>query len=387
KRDRTSGGDSDDLASFACDCNPVELPDEFSASSTSSSLTLSEIDLYSTCSSAKDTEHQEAGCTDDVLDYDEYIYLSTSCSDDKENSGTTGCSDCLPMDPPSREEEEEEEEVRRWWPRRVLPVRNMQYMPKLSKVFSDCKLQSLYSNEDANASFLCAHCAHSNSDNGHIGGLVQESGRFGGRDQQPVDEAMMMMDSSDPPPPPPTSESAPVYCSDSKCRYYHTRTSSVMRWLATGYPVKPVCKKDSDDQRQQPDVYRLDYWDLLSRFPMRPTSSLALSSLKEMVVSLCSPPSSSDNQPRKPGRSCVGLPGSRSSYIGTIVDSDDESTSDTEETTCSSSRKLGSSGLLSMQQQQQRSKQKQKRVLSEPMQYILYNSYLRYYGKPGEQTS
>ncbi|KAJ2403225.1 hypothetical protein GGI23_000094 [Coemansia sp. RSA 2559] len=395
KGGQTSGGDFDDLDSVACGCNPVVLPDEFSASSTSSSLTLSEIDLDSTCSSAKDMERQEAGCTDDVLDYDEYIYLSTSCSEDKENSGSTGCSDFLPMDPPSRKQEEEEgeeeegeeEDVRRWWPRRVLPVRNMQYMPKLSKVFSDCRLQALYGNEDANASFLCAHCAHSNSDNGYIDGLVQGGSRFGGRNQQPVDEAMIMMDSSDslPPPPSPSSASVPVYCSDSRCRYYHTRTSSVMRWLATGYPVKPVCKKESDDQRQQPDGHRLDYWDLLSRFPMRPTSSLALSSLKEMVVSLCSPPSPSASQPQKSGRSCVGLPGSRSSYIGTIVDSDDESTSDTEESSYSSSRKLGSSSLLNMQQQ--RSKQKQKRVLSEPMQYILYNSYLRYYGKPGEQTS
>ncbi|KAJ2798448.1 hypothetical protein H4R20_004819, partial [Coemansia guatemalensis] len=44
--------------------------------------------------------------------------------------------------------------------------------------------------------------------------------------------------------------------------------------------------------------------------------------------------------------------------------------------------------LLSSPQMQRNNgqgcKQKQKRVLSEPMQYILYNSYLRYYGRPGE---
>ncbi|KAJ2556464.1 hypothetical protein EV175_001985 [Coemansia sp. RSA 1933] len=312
------------------------------ASSMSSSLTLSEIGL----DSAKDDGMQ--GVADDILDYDEYIYLSASCGADKENSGV----------PEQPSEQPPETTVRRWWPRRVLPVRNMQYMPKLSKVFSDCRLQGLYND----SGFVCTHCLHSSSSDG---GEQQQQQQ---QQPPPVDEAMMLMDSTDSPLP------SASYCSDSRCRRHHTRTSSVMRWLATGYPVKPVCR-----DQEQPDGFRMDYWDLLSRFPMRPTSSLALSSLREMAVSE-SEDSSHQQQLKRPGRSCVGLPGSTSSYVGALGDSDDDSTSDTDECT-SSSRALGN-GL-----QQQRAKQKQRRVLSEPMQYILYNSYLRYYGKPGEQAA
>ncbi|KAJ1769471.1 hypothetical protein LPJ74_004019 [Coemansia sp. RSA 1843] len=409
KKDQPMGGGAENLA-LSESGNPVLLPDEIS--SMSSSLTLSEIDLDSLPSSsssssssslAKDTDNQvyvdaqDVNCADDVLDYDEYIYLSASCGEDKENSSVAPPvrrAGYLPVDLSAQdkeEEEEEEEEVRRWWPRRVLPVRNMQYMPNLSKVFSDCRLQSLYSDttdEDDENSFLCAHCAYSNSDKGYVG-AVSRGHRFS--ENQPVDEAMMMMDSSDPSPSPQSpllSSSLSMYCSDSRCRYYHTRTSSVMRWLATGYPVKPLCRKDSDGT-QQSSGYRLDYWDILSRFPMRPTSSLALSSLREMAVSLCSDNGKGNKptqQQRQSRRSCVELPGNRSSYIAAIGDSDDESSSDTEETT--SSCRLGNGSLnLHAAGQQQRSKQKQKRVLSEPMQYILYNSYLRYYGKPSEQTS
>ncbi|KAJ2272532.1 hypothetical protein GGH14_004625 [Coemansia sp. RSA 370] len=80
------------------------------------------------------------------------------------------------------------------------------------------------------------------------------------------------------------------------------------------------------------DGWGTDYWDVLSRCPMRPTSSLALASLREMVE----PESASLN-------------------------SSDENRLPT------------------------RAKARQKRVLSEPMQYILYNSYLRYYGPPDKQ--
>ncbi|KAJ2366563.1 hypothetical protein H4S02_010449 [Coemansia sp. RSA 2611] len=73
-----------------------------------------------------------------------------------------------------------------------------------------------------------------------------------------------------------------------------------------------------------------DYWDVLSRCPMRPTSSLALASLREMA----SAPEGVET-PRQPARA----------------------------------------------------KPKTKRVLSEPMQYILYNSYLRYYGEHGKAST
>ncbi|KAJ2481631.1 hypothetical protein IWW56_001649 [Coemansia sp. RSA 2131] len=82
----------------------------------------------------------------------------------------------------------------------------------------------------------------------------------------------------------------------------------------------------------------MDYWDVLSRCPMRPTSSLALASLREMVE-----------------------PGEPTSSVSSSSSSNDEN-------------------RLPM-----RNRARPKRVLSEPMQYILYNSYLRYYGPPDKQ--
>ncbi|KAJ2513636.1 hypothetical protein GGI11_004343 [Coemansia sp. RSA 2049] len=425
------------------------LPDDVALlSSSSSSLTLSEIELDGSPHAARPQTRADvgygggAGCNDDVLDYDEYIYLSSTCGADKENSrvreGEGGCvesePDALatsvalcnnhsPLDYPNKEDDDEDdgEETHRWWPRRVLPVRNMQYMPKLNKVFSDCGLQLLGKGDAARDTYTCAHCArgssasnsnsHNSSGHGTEGAGTPRGHRRNFARDQPLDEAMMLVDDhtsaandaqiqTQTPLPLLASSSEQLYCSDNRCRNYHTRTSLVMRWLATGYPAKPVYRKESGHiiQQNSNSPCKSDYWDLLSRFPMRPTSSLALSSLREMAMS-CSDDNSSSSgdsgsksqmQTRRLGRSCVGLPGNcAGSYTGAAGDSDtDESTSDTDETY--SSCKMRAAGSLSLnssnqQQQQQRSKQKQKRVLSEPMQYILYNSYLRYYGKPNEQ--
>ncbi|KAJ2632318.1 hypothetical protein H4R22_001354 [Coemansia sp. RSA 1290] len=148
----------------------------------------------------------------------DYMYLTAACQQHNDESAQRGSTHFS-----------EVSEVRRWWPRRVLPVHNMQYMPKLGT--------------------------------------------------QP----------------------------------FHN---------------------DSEE------CVASDYWDVLSRCPMRPTSSLALASLREMT---------SDES------SCSSQSSSNSSIDGS----------------CRSSQ------LLSL-----RAKPSRKRVLSEPMQYILYNSYLRYYGQP-----
>ncbi|KAJ2455106.1 hypothetical protein EV183_001035 [Coemansia sp. RSA 2336] len=144
-----------------------------------------------------------------------YMYLTAACPQHNDESAQRGSTHFS-----------EVSEVRRWWPRRVLPVHNMQYMPKLG-----------------------------------------------------------------------------------------------------------VSHKESEE------CVASDYWEVLSRCPMRPTSSLALASLREMT---------SDES------SCSSQSSSNSSIDG-----------------CRGSQ------LLSL-----RAKPSRKRVLSEPMQYILYNSYLRYYGQP-----
>ncbi|KAJ2655325.1 hypothetical protein IWW48_005584 [Coemansia sp. RSA 1200] len=451
-KDINRAGDHTLLAdSTSNSTHPLVLPDDVALlSSSSSSLTLSEIELDGSPHAARPQTRADvgygggAGCNDDVLDYDEYIYLSSTCGADKENSraregeggcvesepdalaaGVALCNNYSPLDYPSREDDDEDdgEETHRWWPRRVLPVRNMQYMPKLNKVFSDCGLQLLGKGDAARDTYTCAHCArggsannsNSSSSNGHGtggAGIPRGHRRHFARDQ-PLDEAMMLVDDhtsaasaandaqlqTQTPLPLLASSTEQLYCSDNRCRNYHTRTSLVMRWLATGYPAKPAYRKESGCiiQQNHNSPCKSDYWDLLSRFPIRPTSSLALSSLREMAMSCSDDNSNSDSdsgsqsrmQTRRLGRSCVGLPGNcAGSYTGAAGDSDtDESTSDTDETY--SSCKMRVAGSLSLnstnQQQQQRSKQKQKRVLSEPMQYILYNSYLRYYGKPNEQ--
>ncbi|KAJ2761248.1 hypothetical protein H4S06_001302, partial [Coemansia sp. BCRC 34490] len=212
--------------------HPFVLPDDVALlSSSSSSLTLSEIELDGSPHAARPQTRADvgygggAGCNDDVLDYDEYIYLSSTCGADKENSrvreGEGGCvesepdalatsvalcNNYLPLDYPSKEDDDEDdgEETHRWWPRRVLPVRNMQYMPKLNKVFSDCGLQLLGKGNAARDTYTCAHCArgssasnsnsHNSSGHGAEGAGTPRGHRRNFARDQPLDEAMMLVD-------------------------------------------------------------------------------------------------------------------------------------------------------------------------------------------------
>ncbi|KAJ2031220.1 hypothetical protein IWW57_000803 [Coemansia sp. S610] len=121
---------------------------------------------------------------------------------------------------------------------------------------------------------------------------------------------------------------------------------------------------------------RVDFWDVLGRCPMRPTSSLALASLKDMAKS-CADPSACVR--RRSG--CENSAGG-GGYVAGLADS----ASDSDE----ESMPAHGMGLAPMQrgagplQHLRGNKPRTKRVLSEPMQYILYNSYLRYYGRPNE---
>ncbi|KAJ2674819.1 hypothetical protein GGI25_004206 [Coemansia spiralis] len=372
--------------------------DDSAISSVSSSLTLSEMKcsavgainkrivtnglnepaVHRLLDSVKESADSEDDCCPGMLDYGEYVYLSTceemqnpQSSDDKENGAADREHSEASDQSIDRSSEESGQGVRRWWPRRILPVQNMQYMPKLSKVFSSTTLSSSYGDEcEAQELDICDQCASVSE-----GSLEPNSAS-----EHPMDEGMMMEDSADKPP----------CCSNARCRHYHTRRSTVMRWISTGYAgsqskvSKARCDSSSNSNSnsssseclQQPNSSRLDYWDILSRFPMRPTSALALSSLKEMAT-LCQANNENSSRLIQSSRSIVGLPGARS-YVSDS--SSDDSSSDAEEN--SSMRKSCALGAHNGQ----RGKHKQKRVLSEPMQYILYNSYLRYYGRPGESS-
>ncbi|KAJ2497811.1 hypothetical protein GGH96_004811 [Coemansia sp. RSA 1972] len=107
-------------------------------------------------------------------------------------------------------------------------------------------------------------------------------------------------------------------------------TDARVRWPRRLVPVQSMQFMPRLDELTD-GMWGTDYWDVLSRCPMRPTSSLALASLREMVEPESSASLNDENR----------LP--------------------------------------------TRTRPKPKRVLSEPMQYILYNSYLRYYGPPDKQ--
>ncbi|KAJ1935170.1 hypothetical protein GGF37_006096, partial [Kickxella alabastrina] len=76
----------------------------------------------------------------DVFDYDDYMYLS-ACGGSDDQDQQIAVSGCVMGDENAEPAATVSDasvcrgEVRRWWPRRVIPVQNMQYMPKLSKVF------------------------------------------------------------------------------------------------------------------------------------------------------------------------------------------------------------------------------------------------------------
>ncbi|KAJ2770413.1 hypothetical protein IWQ57_002673 [Coemansia nantahalensis] len=237
--------------------------------------------------------------------------------------------------------------VHRWWPRCILPAHNMQYMPKLSTMIPDPSIRSS-GNGSSSSSSVCDECMES--------GGTQLDG--------PVDEAMA---------------SAPG-CSTPGCpNYIHAPADKTRRLLHGGWhggARYSLCQHS-------------DYWDILSRCPMRPTSSLALASLRDMV------------------RACAAAGDSRCAcmepshaYAALSKSSDSDSSNEGMCLAASSSylalRKQSLRGpttpaaaaAAAAQHHHRGGTQscKQKRSLSEPMQYILYNSYLRYYGQPGSDS-
>ncbi|KAJ1952590.1 hypothetical protein EC988_003471 [Linderina pennispora] len=211
------------------------------------------------------------GTDDDVFDYDDLVFLgqrissdSNSSSDDDEGIGRGSTVKCG-----KSQLQTATAKVRRWWPKRVLPVHNMQYMPKLSRMMGGYACEAKYDVD------MYATASSPESAWGHCDGGMRDGSN--------------------------SSKSA-------------------------------------------------DYWDILSRCPMRPTSALALSSLKEMA---------GDQQRCR---------------------NEDDANSDEDDRFEDVAGTLHGSRHQSAGSRMQRAKPKQKRVLSEPMQYILYNSYLRYYG-------
>ncbi|KAJ2818512.1 hypothetical protein FBU31_005845 [Coemansia sp. 'formosensis'] len=238
--------------------------------STSSSVTLS--DEPAECPA----EYSGAG----VLDYEDFMYLS-ACENRRRRLRAS-------MEEEGGVRGDFDDDARRWWPRCVLPAQNMQYMPKLSAIFSD----------------------------------------------EPVPPRVLLRARSEGA----LGSSAPAEC-----------------------------------------ARRVDFWDVLGRCPMRPTSSLALASLKDMAHGQRGRRGSDqENQsPDQPG----------------LADSASDSDDDDESSLPAYGMLLGLAAakqrgnaqpLRSVSSGVGGNKHRTKRVLSEPMQYILYNSYLRYYGRPGE---
>ncbi|KAJ2470756.1 hypothetical protein GGI02_002715 [Coemansia sp. RSA 2322] len=305
----------------------------------------------------------------EILDYEDFMYLS-ACENHHhqllaENIGSpatfaAGKDSGLDYD----------EEARRWWPRCVLPLQNMQYMPKLSLLFTTKQ--------------VCASCAqHAQfNDGGDLLGAVAGGGG----------------------------------CSDSACRlfrpFYSSPSSESVSMQQQNLDPPRLLRARSEGAlgmgAGRSNVRRMDFWDVLGRCPMRPTSSLALASLKDMARSLASDSNAIGSAKRS--SDCENLGAELGiGDISPASDSDNDSSDDDGDggstATCSDSGAFYGPllGLAAKQQsfqaaslqrghsQQQRGAgnsngrhNRQKRVLSEPMQYILYNSYLRYYGRPGE---
>ncbi|KAJ2238055.1 hypothetical protein H4R99_000583 [Coemansia sp. RSA 1722] len=347
-------------------------------------------------------EQQSTGRTVDVVDYEDYVYLSTHEITQQDTSNhrsdqPNGFANDDTAHPLSVNSGFIDGGSRRWWPRRVLPVHNMQYMPKLSKLFTELnQLNNVVDTRDLyrTTDYVCSECMART---------------------QPVDEAMMADFAS----------GLHRECHDTKCRNHSIgicRSSSSMTtlggWISSN-SFSGVTLTDKGNISSKMDCY----WDVLSRCPMRPTSSLALASLKAMAKSTMSsknvdkrrgfnngmgaPLSNRRNSSNRRNGYSTDSSGSESSDGDTeysdeenVVRNKDESilhgflsssgsatslghSRQRNKSTTSSSSSSSSSNSQS-QGQGQRGKQKQKRVLSEPMQYILYNSYLRYYGRQGE---
>ncbi|KAJ1724058.1 hypothetical protein LPJ53_001632 [Coemansia erecta] len=375
---------SDQIENTACEPPLTSSTSSSSIASATSSLTLSDSGHTSESTGDEGT---------DILDYDEYMYLNT-CKDSSSSSGTGPANASMTDRDENRVPTNCSSMVRRWWPRRVLPVHNMQYMPKLSKLFAEAAQKNRDSGD-----YLCPDCSTAS----------MTASSNGSRLPPPVDEVMMG-----------SSAPVPVECRDIECRnYLHidsgcgSSSVTLRDWfssspssahsssgLSFGY-LKPLNTKCGDSRLS-------GYWDILSRCPMRPTSGLALSSLKAMAkASLSSNSANSSRHAYNRRISNVGAPISRrarrlADSSGSDTDEDTENSDDDNDSDGPLLKGfLSSSSSSSSAQVRQRGhisgggsgsgggggargKQRQKRVLSEPMQYILYNSYLRYYGRPGE---
>ncbi|KAJ2847665.1 hypothetical protein J3B02_004116 [Coemansia erecta] len=426
KRIKDSGKADSDVFST----NGSLLPDPSTISESLSLLALSDGECREKSVEA-DVEQEAAGRDEDVVDYDDYVYLSTRKTVKSRNQNQSRCNSMEGTvgneensRPVSVGDGEYLNGTRKWWPRRVLPVHNMQYMPKLSKLFTEIsQLKASNLSDIRNFDYTCTDCLSL---------------------AQPVDEAMMAD----------AAAASLRDCRDIECRNYLLQNSSsssssssatLKEWASSnslsGLTLADICNgscinSNSNSSRSRSSVSldskgnrKIDYWDILSRCPMRPTSSLALSSLKAMVKSSMASVSSTSSVASSMtfdayGRrfnNGIGAPlsrrGSRRAGYSTDSSSSDSSDEDTDysdeendrrikedsvlreflsSSNSSSSSSSSSSSLGHMRQrgqgnlsssngQSQRSgKQRQKRVLSEPMQYILYNSYLRYYGRQGE---
>ncbi|KAJ2757253.1 hypothetical protein GGI19_000187 [Coemansia pectinata] len=284
----------------------------------------------------------------EILDYEDFMYLS-ACENHRPRllpSATSTSDDDSAVRITSRAKGtsgDDDEDARKWWPRCVMPAQNMQYMPKLSLMFAR---------------------------EGHVK-------LIGDRHH--------------------SSESIPLpWLQSDSPRLLRARSEGAIgKTASAGSDVGDAMGYTANGVRR-----RMDFWDVLGRCPMRPTSSLALASLKDMAKS-CADACGYVGNNRK--SDCENRGAEDSGYVASSLadsasDSDEDSDSDGESAPAYGML-LGLSAKQSpstMQRgngigPQQRggssntsNKHRTKRVLSEPMQYILYNSYLRYYGRPGE---
>ncbi|KAJ1912874.1 hypothetical protein GGI16_004447 [Coemansia sp. S142-1] len=276
----------------------------------------------------------------EILDYEDFMYLS-ACENHRPRllpSATANDDDsAVRIASRSKGACGDYEDARKWWPRCVMPAQNMQYMPKLSLIL----------------------------------------GREGHK---------LMGDRHH------SSESIPL-------PWLQSDSPRLLRARSEG----AIGRAGSDTERYAANGVkrRMDFWDVLGRCPMRPTSSLALASLKDMAKS-CADVCGYVGSNRK--SDCENRGAEDSGYVASSLadsasDSDEDSDSDNESTPAygmllglsakqSPSTGQRGSGIGPQLQRGGSSsagnKHRTKRVLSEPMQYILYNSYLRYYGRPGE---
>ncbi|KAJ2745374.1 hypothetical protein GGI20_002219 [Coemansia sp. BCRC 34301] len=277
----------------------------------------------------------ESASESEIVDYEDFMYLS-ACESHRHR---LLCPAATEKDTAGRSLDYD---GRKWWPRCVLPVHNMQYMPKLSLMFAG----------------------------------------------EPPHGARLMSDRHH------SSESIPL-------QWLQPPSSPrLLRARSEGAIGKVVASAGSIGDDSLLDYCgtaggrRMDFWDVLGRCPMRPTSSLALASLKDMAKSRADACGyvGGNRKSDSENRSNVYLAGS---LADSASDSDD-SDSDSESPPPVHGALLGLSPAKQQASAMQRSngathqqrgssnRSKAKRVLSEPMQYILYNSYLRYYGRPGE---